>query len=486
MRKYLAILMVLVLSFVLVACSPDTSEIGTYLSPNKIVYTQSEIDTNTGFPNISLDDFDFFSITANQSAALVNVATTEVTITELDDSIFNVRVRGLEYKVYVYDENAADFELKAVSALSATYGVTDDQVKIKNVSTLFFTTIANPVDLKDIQVISATFGAESQADVTSENASLYLVTPEGYEQNILKINAENNLRFELNDVNESVFTVKNKTVKPIDNQLPINTEMENTWLGYVWDWVFIIPISFVMQFFAGLFGLNSFGLGILFATIIVRTLAWPIYARANDMSMKMALAQPEMTKLQNKYALKKDPVSQQKMQMEMMAIYKKHKISILGCFTPILQMPIFLAMFQTVYRITVPGGMYVNHISNKTILFGLIDLTAGGFSDVWSYVLAVIVGVTMWLLQKLSSKKPSYAKNTGTQVKTEQALQQEKTMKTVSTVMIGMMVLTTLTSVNALGFYWVIGNLYSLGQSYINRKLSERKYEKTKSAQSIV
>src|SRR5690606_12677144 len=107
----------------------------------------------------------------------------------------------------------------------------------------------------------------------------------------------------------------------------------------------------------------------------------PIYARANDMSMKMAIAQPEMTKLQNKYALKKDPVSQQKMQMEMMAIYKKHKISVLGCLTPILQMPIFLAMFQTVYRITVPGGMYVNHISNKTVLFGLIDLTAGGFND---------------------------------------------------------------------------------------------------------
>ena len=30
------------------------------------------------------------------------------------------------------------------------------------------------------------------------------------------------------------------------------------------------------------------------------------------MSIKMALAQPEMTKLQNKYALKKDPASQQK------------------------------------------------------------------------------------------------------------------------------------------------------------------------------
>ncbi len=92
----------------------------------------------------------------------------------------------------------------------------------------------------------------------------------------------------------------------------------------------------------------------------------------------------------------------------------------------------------------------------------------------------------MWLLQTLSTKKPVYAKNTGTQVKSEQALQTEKTMKTVSTVMIGMMVLTTLTSVNALGFYWVVGNLYSIVQSLINRKLSEKKYEKTKSTQSIV
>jgi YidC/Oxa1 family membrane protein insertase len=52
--------------------------------------------------------------------------------------------------------------------------------------------------------------------------------------------------------------------------------------------------------------------------------------------------------------------------------------------------------------------------------------------------------------------------------------------------MVGMMVLTTMASVNALGFYWVIGNLYSLGQTLINRKLNEKKYEKAKNAQSIV
>ena len=250
-------------------------------------------------------------------------------------------------------------------------------------------------------------------------------------------------------------------------------------MGYIWDFVLIIPISFIMSIFGGLFGLNSFAIGILFTTIIVRTIAWPIYARTNDMSIKMALAQPEMAKLQQKYAMRKDPASQQKMQMEMMALYKKHGISILGCFTPLLQMPIFLAMFQTVYRITRAGGVFTQQVSH-TAIFGLdfLNLASGGWSEPFTYVLAAIVGITMWLLQKISSKKPSYAKNTGTQVKTEQQLQTERTMKIVSWVMIGMMVLTTMASVNALGFYWVIGNLYSLGQSMINRKLNEKSTKK--------
>lgn len=487
MRKIFALLTVFVLALFLVSCSADTSQVDTYLSPNKIVYTNEELVNNK--PNVSLNDFDFFSITANQSASLVPVATTEVTLVDLGNGIFEVTVRGLKYQVYVYDENAANLDAIAVSALSSTYGLESDADKVANVSKLFYTTIANQVDLNGIKVISAKFGATSQTDAANvivTDAKDHLTTPEGYEENIFKINSKNLLTFSLDASVPTVFTILNTNVKPIDNQLPINTKMENSWIGYVWDWIFIIPISFLMQFFASLGGINSFALGIFFATIIVRTIAWPIYARANDMSMKMSLAQPEMNKLQSKYAMKKDPASQQKMQMEMMAIYKKHKISILGCFTPILQMPIFLAMFQTVYRITAPGGMYLNQISNKTLLFGLVDLTAGGWNDPSSYVLAAIVGVTMWLLQTLSTKKPSYAKNTGTQVKSEQALQTEKTMKTVSTVMIGMMVLTTLTSVNALGFYWIIGNIFSIAQSLINRKLSEKKFEKTKSTQSIV
>lgn len=494
MRKYLAILTVLVLGLVLVACSPDTSQIHTFLSPNKLVYTSEEINAE-GFPIVDLNDFELYSIQKNKTSTRVEVPSTVVTSQSLGNNIYKINVYNHSYNVYVYHEgyeNTVDSpgtDVVAVSYLSPTFGVEDETQKIKNVNELFFTVITNQMNPENLKVISATFSTKSNDELISEtgsNALKYFEFPTNYEDNVFKINSKNIINVKLHDLHDTVVSFENWTYKPADNQLPISTKMENTWLGYVWDWVFIIPISFLMQFFASMFGLKSFGLGILFATIIVRTIAWPIYAKSNDMSIKMALAQPELTKLQNKYALKKDPASQQKMQMEMMQLYKKHGISILGCLTPILQMPLFLAMFQTVYRITVPGGMYAANVSNHTVLFGLIDLSIGGFTDVWSYVLAVIVGLTMWLLQYLSQKKPSYAKNTGTQVKTEQAEQQAKTMKTVSRVMIGMMVLTTLTSVNALGFYWVIGNLYSIGQSFINRKLSEKKYEKSKAAQSII
>ena len=252
---------------------------------------------------------------------------------------------------------------------------------------------------------------------------------------------------------------------------PITTKDAN-WF----DYILIIPVAFVMQFFAGLMG-NSFALGILFTTIIVRSAAWPIYAKTNDMSLKMSLAQPEINKLQNKYALKKDKQSQQMMQMEMMQLYKKYGIGFSGCLMPFLQMPIFIAMYRTVMRITLEGGMYVDKVANRTFLG--IDLSSGGSAgfNVVSVILAVIVGGSMFLLQKIAMKKPSYAKNTGSQNKNPQAEQTQKTMKFVSYFMVIMMAVFAYQS-NALALYWVFGNAYSVGQTLINRHLSEKKHEK--------
>lgn len=255
--------------------------------------------------------------------------------------------------------------------------------------------------------------------------------------------------------------------------------------GNWFEWILVTPIAWLMAFFGKLFN-NSFAMGIIFSTIIVRTIAWPIYAKSNDLSIKMAVAQPEMQRIQAKYATRKDPESQQKMQMEMMGIYKKYGINFMGCLMPFLQMPLFLAMYQVVQRIYLDGGTYAENVSNIKFLGMRLDV-AGNMSaifgqkgDLGGWILAIIVGVTMWYLNHLATKKPSYAKNTASHnPQASQAEQTQKMMKYMQYFMIFMMFSLSLQR-NSLALYWVVGNIYSIIQNLINRKLNEVKYEKMK------
>lgn len=255
--------------------------------------------------------------------------------------------------------------------------------------------------------------------------------------------------------------------------------------GNWFEWILVTPIAWLMAFFGKLFN-NSFAMGIIFSTIIVRTIAWPIYAKSNDLSIKMAVAQPEMQRIQAKYATRKDPESQQKMQMEMMGIYKKYGINFMGCLMPFLQMPLFLAMYQVVQRIYLDGGTYAENVSNIKFLGTRLDV-AGNMSaifgqkgDLGGWILAIIVAVTMWYLNHLATKKPSYAKNTASHnPQASQAEQTQKMMKYMQYFMIFMMFSLSLQR-NSLALYWVVGNIYSIIQNLINRKLNEVKYEKMK------
>ena len=248
---------------------------------------------------------------------------------------------------------------------------------------------------------------------------------------------------------------------------------------------------------------------------MIRTVAWPVYAKTNDMSLKMTLAQPEMTRIQAKYANRKDPVSQQKMQREMMAVWKKYKINPLGCLVaPLIQFPLFMAMYNAVQRY--PNGEYVypeghkyegmtktvcswfKHRSAadggdlKTKFCG-IDL-AKGISNIkelgkisnWVYIiLPLLVGVTMVACQLVSQMKPKYAKKAYPgQQESAQAKQTQRMMRFMMIFMTVMMVFMSFRS-GTLALYWVIGNLYTIVQTIINRKMNEIKWEKAQSTNTI-
>lgn len=244
------------------------------------------------------------------------------------------------------------------------------------------------------------------------------------------------------------------------------------------DYILVIPIASIMWLF-GFAG--SLGLAVFFTTIVVRTIAWPIYAKTNNMSLKMQEAQPDIRKIQNKYKGRTDKQSQRAMQMEMMQVYRKHKIGFSSFLLMFLQMPIFIAMYQAVQRVYLPDGMFAAKFTRVTNVMGFIDFTQGrlkflGRFNYVTFILAILVGVTMFLLQFFGGRKPKYMK-THDEQPTEQMKKQQRTTKIISFVMLIMMVIFSFQN-NAIAFYWICGNLYSLAQTFIQGAINKKKYLK--------
>lgn len=298
-----------------------------------------------------------------------------------------------------------------------------------------------------------------------------------------------------------------KSMLPISN--PNGKGVEND--GW-FVWILVRPIAFFIDRFS--IG-GVLGVGIILTTLMVRTIAWPVYAKTNDMSLKMNLAQPEMTRIQAKYANRKDPMSQQKMQREMMAVWKKYKINPLGCLVaPLIQFPLFMAMYNAVQRYPNKAYTYAEdakkyagetkhvctwfkHMNDaggdlKTKFCG-IDLSKGinnitelGKISNWIYIiLPLFVGITMVACQLVSQKKPSYVKKAyPNQQANPQAQQTERMMKFMIVFMTAMMVFISFRS-GTLALYWIAGNLYTIVQTVINRKTNEIKWEKAQSTNTI-
>lgn len=267
--------------------------------------------------------------------------------------------------------------------------------------------------------------------------------------------------------------------------------------GKFFNNLFVFPIAWLIVQISKLLG-GFYVIGLLIVTLLVRTVAWPIYAKTNDMSLKMQLMQPELNAIQAKYANKTDERSKQMMQMETAHLYKKYKVGLGGCFMPFLQFPIFMAIYRAVsripYTIAYEGTNYTNNWANelnpKFLGINLFeDRTAGTGQFVGIIILMIIVVGTQFLSQWLSErrqKKNREESQADIPAYRRQAYEQQKnssqgSMKMMLYMMMLMMGMFVFTSKAGLGFYWCIGNVYSIIQSMINNKTNKNRMEKLKS-----
>jgi YidC/Oxa1 family membrane protein insertase len=143
---------------------------------------------------------------------------------------------------------------------------------------------------------------------------------------------------------------------------------------------------------APVFGANwSWALAIVFLTIFMRLLLFPLFVKQTRNMRAMQVLQPKMKELQAKYKNDKEKLNQ-----EMMALWKEHGANpFAGCLPLILQIPVFIALFRVLNSIKPQANLPAHVDCTKSINFDRCFDAHYGISqtDVAHFAIAKIFGV---------------------------------------------------------------------------------------------
>lgn len=147
------------------------------------------------------------------------------------------------------------------------------------------------------------------------------------------------------------------------------------------------PFAMIMSFiFNGVFYVvntltshHVLAITIIFFTFVARALMMPLMIKQQRSSRAMMRLQPKVEKIQAKYKNKKDPESNQKMQMEISELYKKNKANPMsGCLPLLIQMPIIFALFEILRNVP----FYLNQIGDIYNSMAVQVQAVPGYADI--------------------------------------------------------------------------------------------------------
>ena len=234
-------------------------------------------------------------------------------------------------------------------------------------------------------------------------------------------------------------------------------------LGF-FDFILTYPIARGSLFISKL---GHVAYGVVGMTICINLLILPIMIKSTESTQKMQLLQPEMERIQRKYAGRKDQASQMRQTAEIQALYKKHNISMFSSFSTFLTLPIMLAVWQAVQRV---------EILYSSTLFGLklgITPMSAITKGEWAYIVIVaLVGLTQYFAIEINSimlkRNPRY-----------KVSRQQQSMKTMNIVMTVMIVWFAVSMPTAMSLYWITTSLITIARTiYIQLYHIEKKKDK--------
>lgn len=215
---------------------------------------------------------------------------------------------------------------------------------------------------------------------------------------------------------------------------PISHNSSNWWDAWV-----VYYLSQFVLWIAKVCG-GSYGWAIIIFTVIIRVILLPLNAVQINSTRKMQEIQPELKALQEKYS-SKDLETRNKLNEETQKLYKEAGVNpYAGCLPMVIQLPVMWALYQAIWRTPeLQNGKFLWMDLGKPDPYYILPILAAVFTFLSSYIATLSV--------------PKSSQTTMT-----------KMMSYVMAIMVGIW---AIVFQSAISLYWVISNLFQVGQTLV-------------------
>lgn len=215
---------------------------------------------------------------------------------------------------------------------------------------------------------------------------------------------------------------------------PISHNSSNWWDAWV-----VYYLSQFVLWIAKVCG-GSYGWAIIIFTVIIRVILLPLNAVQINSTRKMQEIQPELKALQEKYS-SKDMETRNKLNEETQKLYKEAGVNpYAGCLPMVIQLPVMWALYQAIWRTPeMQNGKFLWMDLGKPDPYYILPILATVFTFLSSYIATLSV--------------PKSSQTTMT-----------KMMSYVMAIMVGIW---AIVFQSAISLYWVISNLFQVGQTLV-------------------
>ena len=231
-------------------------------------------------------------------------------------------------------------------------------------------------------------------------------------------------------------------------------------MGNLWNEIILRPALNGLVALSGILPEQvEFGLAIIIFTLVVRLALTPVTIKQTKSTKALQELQPKMKDLQKKFAKNKA-----KLQQETMKLYKEAGVNPAGCMWPMLiQFPVWIALYQSIMKAlaTTPENLLdlAQHLYSSDMIAQAIPVNSHflwldlGQPDS-TMILAILVGGTMWVQQKMTTAPSTDSRQQST----------NQMMLMMMPLMFGMF---TIMFPSGLPVFWLVSNLIGIGTQYV-------------------